>query len=171
MSLCDRVAGPARCPCVKWETGGGECGGTAQRVKARTRRSHYCFQLRFYFQQRCSFLTMSQSEPIPFRCPGCEAEYKLVTIEICEGVQGKLRCLKCDAMFPAGEGRVAFKYFLVGDQADAIEGNDRGRDFLSPLVTALEQTFHARYDPKSLSFLLCFVWLQGPALIWRRNNG
>jgi len=58
--------------------------------------------------------TMSESEPIPFRCPGCEAEYKLVTIETCEGVQGKIRCLKCDAMFPAGEGRVAFKYFLVG---------------------------------------------------------
>ena len=86
-------------------------GATCQ---TRTRRSHYCFQLRFYFQQRCSFLTMSQSEPIPFRCPGCEAEYKLVTIEICESVQGKLRCLNCDAMFPAGEGRVAFKYFLEG---------------------------------------------------------
>jgi len=57
--------------------------------------------------------TMSESEPIPFRCPGCEAEYKLVTIETCEGVQGKIRCLKCDAMFPAGEGRVAFKYFLM----------------------------------------------------------
>jgi hypothetical protein len=75
---------------------------------------NYCFQVRFHFQQPYSFLTMSQSEPIPFRCPGCEAEYKLVTIETCEGVQGKIRCLKCDALFPAGEGRVAFKYFLVG---------------------------------------------------------
>jgi hypothetical protein len=26
---------------------------------------------------------------------------------------GKIRCLNCDALFPAGEGRVAFKYFLV----------------------------------------------------------
>jgi hypothetical protein len=47
---------------------------------------------------------MSQSEPIPFRCPSCEAEYKIVTIETCDVVQGKLRCLKCDAPLPAGEG-------------------------------------------------------------------
>ena len=82
----------------------------------------------FLFSATLFLLTMSQSEPIPFRCPGCEAEYKLVTIEICEGVQGKLRCLRRDAMFPAREGRVAFKYFLVGDQGDAIEnGDDRAR--------------------------------------------
>jgi hypothetical protein len=56
---------------------------------------------------------MSQSEPIPFRCPTCEAEYKIVTIEACDVVRGKIHCLKCDAPFPAGEGRVAFKYFLV----------------------------------------------------------
>ena len=59
------------------------------------------------------FLEMSQSEPIPFNCPGCEAEYKIVTVETCDNVQGRIRCLKCDAPFPAGEGRVAFKYFLV----------------------------------------------------------
>ena len=57
---------------------------------------------------------MSQSEPITFRCPGCEAEYKLVTIETCDDVHGQIRCVNCDALFPAGEGRVAFKYFLVG---------------------------------------------------------
>jgi hypothetical protein len=56
---------------------------------------------------------MSQSQPIPFRCPGCEAEYQIVEIETCEVVQGKIRCLKCDALFPAVEGSVAFKYFLV----------------------------------------------------------
>jgi len=53
------------------------------------------------------------SEPIPFTCPACEAEYKIVTIEVCDLQQGKIRCLKCDALFPAAEGRVAFKYFLV----------------------------------------------------------
>jgi transcription elongation factor Elf1 len=57
---------------------------------------------------------MSQSEPIPFRCPSCEAEYKIVTIETDDVVRGTIRCLKCDALFPAGEGRVAFKYLLVG---------------------------------------------------------
>jgi hypothetical protein len=56
---------------------------------------------------------MSQSEPVPFRCPSCEAEYKIVTVETDDVVQGKIRCLKCDALFPAGEGRVAFKYFLL----------------------------------------------------------
>ena len=58
--------------------------------------------------------TMSQSKPIPFRCPSCEAEYKIVTVEACDVVHGKVRCLKCDALFPPGEGHVAFKYFLVG---------------------------------------------------------
>jgi hypothetical protein len=68
---------------------------------------------------------MSQSEPIPFRCPSCEAEYKIITIEACDVVRGKIRCLKCDALFPAGEGRVAFKYFLVGRPSGRIEdGND-----------------------------------------------
>jgi predicted Zn finger-like uncharacterized protein len=56
---------------------------------------------------------MSMSEPIPFICPACEAEYKIVTIEALD-VQQKVRCLKCDALFPAAEGRAAFKYFLVG---------------------------------------------------------
>jgi predicted Zn finger-like uncharacterized protein len=67
---------------------------------------------------------MSQPEPIPFRCPSCEAEYKIVTIEACDAVRGKIRCLKCDALFPAGEGRVAFKYFLVGRRS---ERNKKGK--------------------------------------------
>ena len=58
--------------------------------------------------------TMSQSKPIPFRCPRCEAEYKIVTIETRDLVDGKVRCLKCDVLFHPGEGHVAFKYFLVG---------------------------------------------------------
>ena len=57
---------------------------------------------------------LSKSEPIPFTCPSCEAEYKIVTIDACDVQQGKVRCLRCGFPFPAGEGRVAFKYFLVG---------------------------------------------------------
>jgi hypothetical protein len=60
-----------------------------------------------------TLVTMSQSEPIPFRCPGCEAEYKLVTVEACDDARSQVRCLKCDAPLPAGEGSVALKYFLV----------------------------------------------------------
>jgi hypothetical protein len=56
---------------------------------------------------------MSYSEPIPFTCPACESEYKIVTIEVCDVPQGKIRCLECDALFPASEERVAFKYFLA----------------------------------------------------------
>jgi hypothetical protein len=59
--------------------------------------------------------TMSKSEPIDFSCPGCEAGYKVVTIEApSDALYGKIACLKCDALFPAGEGRVFFKYLLVG---------------------------------------------------------
>ena len=58
-------------------------------------------------------IAMSQSKPIPFHCPSCEAEYKIVTIEACDVVDGSIRCLRCDALFPAGEGHLAFKYFLV----------------------------------------------------------
>ena len=56
---------------------------------------------------------MSKSEPIHFTCPACEAGYEIVTIEVYDILQGKIPCLKRDALFPAGEGRVAFKYFLV----------------------------------------------------------
>ena len=66
----------------------------------------------------CSFYlnpTMSKSEPIDFSCPGCEAEYKVVTIDApSDAVHGTIVCLKCDALFPAGKGRDFFKYFLVG---------------------------------------------------------
>jgi hypothetical protein len=58
---------------------------------------------------------MSKSEPNDFSCPGCEAEYKVVTIDApSDALHGKIACLKCNALFPAGEGRVFFKYFLVG---------------------------------------------------------
>ena len=60
-------------------------------------------------------LTMSKSAPILFSCPCCEAEYQIISIEApCDVPQGKIACLKCDALFPAGEGRVFFKYFLAG---------------------------------------------------------
>lgn len=58
---------------------------------------------------------MRKSEPIPFNCPRCDAEYRIVKIEAPRDEQhGKIACLRCHALFPAGEGRVYFKYFLVG---------------------------------------------------------
>jgi len=44
---------------------------------------------------------MSKSEPI--LCPSCEAEYKVVTIDVCDVQRGKIPCLQCDALFPAGD--------------------------------------------------------------------
>ena len=55
---------------------------------------------------------LSKSEPIPFSCPICEAEYKLVT-EACDLQRGKISCLRCGFPFPASEGNVSLKYFLV----------------------------------------------------------
>jgi predicted Zn finger-like uncharacterized protein len=61
---------------------------------------------------------MSKSEPIRFNCPCCEAEYKIVRIEAPSDAQyGKVSCLRCDALFPGGEGGVFFKYFLVGGRS------------------------------------------------------
>ena len=56
---------------------------------------------------------LSKSEPIPFSCPLCEAEYKIVTIEACDPQRGKISCVRCGFPFPAGEGNVIFKYFLM----------------------------------------------------------
>jgi hypothetical protein len=52
-------------------------------------------------------------EPIPFSCPSCEAKYKMVTIEACHLQRGKISCLRCGFPFPASEGNVSLKYFLV----------------------------------------------------------
>jgi predicted Zn finger-like uncharacterized protein len=58
---------------------------------------------------------MSKSETISFNCPCCEAEYRIVTIEAAgDEEHGKVACLRCDALFPGGDGNVCFKYFLVG---------------------------------------------------------
>ena len=56
---------------------------------------------------------LSKSEPIPFSCPVCEAEYKMVTIEACHLQRGKTSCMRCGFPFPASEGNVSLKYFLV----------------------------------------------------------
>jgi hypothetical protein len=55
-----------------------------------------------------------KSEPTAFSCPGCEAEYRIVAIEGPSDAQrDKIGCLRCDALFPAREGPVFFKYILL----------------------------------------------------------
>jgi len=53
------------------------------------------------------------SQPIPFTCPACGTQYKIVTIKLRDVQQSRIPCLNCDALFPAGEGHVAFEYFLM----------------------------------------------------------
>src|SRR5262249_22545503 len=78
-------------------------------------KKEHSFQLRRCPRGRHPALRMSKSEIIIFNCPRCEAEYRIVSIEApCYIPPGKIACLKCDALFPAGEGRIFFKYFLVG---------------------------------------------------------
>ena len=59
----------------------------------------------------------NKPEPIIFDCPNCGAEYVIVTMDVANSVQhSKFACVKCDALFPVGEGQVALEYILlVGD--------------------------------------------------------
>jgi hypothetical protein len=59
------------------------------------------------------------SEPVTFNCLSCEAEYKIITIEApSDRPRGKIGCLRCDALFPSGEGSVVLKYILVEPPSD-----------------------------------------------------
>jgi hypothetical protein len=61
----------------------------------------------------------NKSEPIAFECPSCAAKYIIVTIEVPDGVQhSKFGCVKCDALFPVGDGRVSLEYKLLDGDAD-----------------------------------------------------
>jgi hypothetical protein len=55
----------------------------------------------------------NKSEPTPFACPSCGAKYLIVTIEVPSDVQqNKFGCLKCDALFPVGQGRASLEYII-----------------------------------------------------------
>jgi transcription elongation factor Elf1 len=58
-------------------------------------------------------------EPITFDCPSCGAKYIIVTIDVANSVQhSKFACLKCDALFPVGEGQVSLEYILLDGDAN-----------------------------------------------------
>jgi hypothetical protein len=55
-----------------------------------------------------------KSEPFAFICPSCEAQYNVVMFGApSNGHHRKIGCLRCDALFPAGEGNVFLKYILM----------------------------------------------------------
>lgn len=56
----------------------------------------------------------SKSEPFTFICPSCEANYKVVTFGAPSSTRRRrIGCLRCDALFPAGEGNIFLKYNLM----------------------------------------------------------
>jgi transcription elongation factor Elf1 len=68
----------------------------------------------------------NKSEPKAFECPCCGAKYIIATIEVPNGVQhSKFGCVKCDALFPVGEGRVSLEYILLAGDADEKDGDSR----------------------------------------------
>ena len=53
----------------------------------------------------------NKTEPIAFDCPNCRAKYIVVTTDVANSVQrSKFACVKCDVLFPAGEGQVSLEY-------------------------------------------------------------
>jgi predicted RNA-binding Zn-ribbon protein involved in translation (DUF1610 family) len=61
----------------------------------------------------------NKPEPIAFDCPNCGAKYIIATTDAANSVQhSKFACVKCDALFPVGEGEVSLEYILVDGDAN-----------------------------------------------------
>jgi hypothetical protein len=58
-----------------------------------------------------------------FRCPNCEAEYKVVRVEAPPTHDRQLICLSCGAPLHNREGKFALKYFRVSDGKVLGSGN------------------------------------------------
>ena len=62
----------------------------------------------------------NKSEPKAFDCPSCGAKHIIVTLQVPSGVQqSKFGYVKCEGLFPVGEGRVLLEYILINDGPDA----------------------------------------------------
>ena len=55
------------------------------------------------------------SEATKFCCPNCEAEYKVVRVEVPPTRNEQLVCLSCGGPLHNREGKYALKYFRVSD--------------------------------------------------------
>jgi len=55
------------------------------------------------------------SEATKFCCPNCEAEYKVVRVEVPPARNEQLVCLGCGGPLHNREGKFALKYFSVSD--------------------------------------------------------
>jgi predicted nucleic acid-binding Zn ribbon protein len=52
-------------------------------------------------------------ESPPFKCPNCEASYKVVRVEAAEANDPEITCRVCGAPLRGREGGFVLKYFLV----------------------------------------------------------
>ena len=72
-----------------------------------------------YWAKMPACRVLDKSEPIAFDCPSCGAKYIIVTTDVANSVQRrKLDCVKCAALFPAGEGQVSLEYILRDGDAN-----------------------------------------------------
>jgi len=60
-----------------------------------------------------------------FRCPTCQAEYKVVRVEAPPTHTAPLLCLSCGGPLNNREGKFALKYFRVSDGAQPGRKNGR----------------------------------------------
>lgn len=58
-----------------------------------------------------------------FRCPNCEAEYKIVRVEAAPTCDKQLICLSCGAPLRNRGSKFALKYFRVSDGKELGRGN------------------------------------------------
>ena len=64
------------------------------------------------------------TEPTQFKCPTCEATYKVVRAEAPPEYDRQLTCLSCGAPLRNREGKFALKYFRTADGRE-IKRNGR----------------------------------------------
>jgi predicted RNA-binding Zn-ribbon protein involved in translation (DUF1610 family) len=101
---------------------GGDIGIRQRCAAARRHRDGIILRLRHAVGNRprdpANGPAMPVTQAVPFQCPTCGAEYKLVRVETKEAVpHQQITCRKCAGPLPGSEGHLILKYFLV----------DRGR--------------------------------------------
>jgi predicted nucleic acid-binding Zn ribbon protein len=73
---------------------------------------------------------MSDAATYQFRCPNCDAEYKVVRAEATPTLADKqLTCLSCGGPIRNREGKFALKYFRVSDGRESGRYNGRKPKF------------------------------------------
>jgi len=67
---------------------------------------------------------MPVTQAVPFQCPACGADYKLVRVETKEIVADRqMACRRCGNSLPGSEGRLILKYFLSVHRRRARSGD------------------------------------------------